>query len=474
MRRRIWIALFPGILISLLPHNLGAAELTLDGYMRQVESAHQGLQASRVAQEAAKERHGEADLALTPNLFATLQGTMDKKQQATLVQADKTEVESVNIGVSKLTDFGLTGKVYYNTSHTQLYGTDPRMVATPKFYDMAPTLEVAQSLWKNRGGEDIKNTIEVQNAQLSVTENTEQFKRQMTYLEAESAYWRLALAREAVRMQIDATSRANKLLEWTRSKVRDQLADEADLVQAQAVQEMRSLELQMAKDEEQAASAAFNTARGLAQSQVSENLARLSDELLQNYPVPQKTSERLDVTAAKEALRLSQANMELSSSKYTPSLDAFGLLALNGHDQELAKTAKGSLSTSHPTVTIGLRLNAPLGAEPISRVRGGLAKEKQAAELNFSRKKFESDREWEDLERKLHETRKRLDLSSRIVVAQKQKLDAEKKRQQTGRSTTFQVLTFEGDYATAELNHIRTKAEILGTIARMKTFGGAK
>jgi hypothetical protein len=36
----------------------------------------------------------------------------------------------------------------------------------------------------------------------------------------------------------------------------------------------------------------------------------------------------------------------------------------------------------------------------------------------------------------------------------------------------FQVMQCETDYAASQLNVIRNKAEILGIIARMKTFGG--
>jgi hypothetical protein len=36
----------------------------------------------------------------------------------------------------------------------------------------------------------------------------------------------------------------------------------------------------------------------------------------------------------------------------------------------------------------------------------------------------------------------------------------------------FQVMQAETDYASSQLSVIRNKAEILGVIARMKTFGG--
>jgi outer membrane protein TolC len=89
-----------------------------------------------------------------------------------------------------------------------------------------------------------------------------------------------------------------------------------------------------------------------------------------------------------------------------------------------------------------------------------------------SRKRFENDREWSDLGKKLEESKSRLELTQRIEKTQQRKLTAERERQSRGRSTMFQVMQCETDYASSQLNVIKNKAEILGIIARMKTFGG--
>ena len=122
--------------------------------------------------------------------------------------------------------------------------------------------------------------------------------------------------------------------------------------------------------------------------------------------------------------------------------------------------------------SVGLKLSAPIAGDMVSRMRGGWAKEKASASLNLQRKRFENEREWLDLNRKLEESKTRLHLVELIESTQKRKLVAERDRQTKGRSTMFQVTLFESDYAQSQLNVIRTKAEILGIIARMKTFGG--
>jgi outer membrane protein TolC len=57
--------------------------------------------------------------------------------------------------------------------------------------------------------------------------------------------------------------------------------------------------------------------------------------------------------------------------------------------------------------------------------------------------------------------------------AQKEKLDYEKQRFERGRSTTFQILQFENDYANAQLGAIKARTDILEIMAKLKTFGDA-
>jgi outer membrane protein TolC len=87
-------------------------------------------------------------------------------------------------------------------------------------------------------------------------------------------------------------------------------------------------------------------------------------------------------------------------------------------------------------------------------------------------KLFEQEQEWNDLNQKFHEAKKRLTLTRDIEIVQDKKLVREKARLHLGRTTTYQVLLFEQDYSTAQLARIRAQADILRILTQMKLFGG--
>ena len=450
-----------------------AAPVTLDQYLEQVRKGNDGYKASEATEDAAPNKIADAEMVYAPTVFATLQSAVDKKQQVPeAMRGNETDFTSMQVGVSKLTPWGTAGKIYYNGSHTTIKGSSKLYVPDPDWHETAPTIEVSHPLWKNANGKDISKSIELQQGQSQIAQLTERLKRKVTMAEAEGTYWRLVLARENVRVAKENFERAKKIIEWNRRRVSNELADTADLIQAQALGEVREIELTMAQDEERAASHSFNTARGDQSTDVKDELLKISPELIAKIPMPKRTGDREDLKAIQRAERLSELGADLAGGKYAPSIDLFASATLNGREDSYIKANSQSMKAKHNTYAIGLKLSAPIGSDSVSKLRSGFAKDREAAALAVQRKRYENDREWSDLSSKLNESKSRLNLSQRIEITQKRKLDAERERQSRGRSTMFQVMQAETDYASSQLSVIRNKAEILGIIARMKTFGG--
>ena len=450
-----------------------AHALTLDEYLAQVRGSNEGLKASKASVEAAAGKTEDADMVYAPTVFANIVGSDDKKEYVPVAQrGDRTQYMSTQAGVSKLTQWGTSAKVYYNSAHTDIANVSKQFVPDPKWYEASTVLEVNHPLLKNSGGEDIKRSIELQKKQADLTALSEAFKRKLTMVDAEGVYWRLVLARESLKTAKDNLDRAQKIVQWNRHRVTNELADSSDLIQAEALAQVREIELNMASDDERSAAHAFNTARGTNDDAVQDQLVRITPELIDKLPKPERKGDREDLRLAIEAENVSDISMNLTGTKYDPTLDVFASAAVNGRDTEWYKSAVGSVHAGHQTLSLGLKFSKPLGGESISRVRGAYAKDKEAATLQASRKRYENDREWSDLTRRLEESKGRLKLVQLIETTQNKKLTEERNRQQRGRSTMFQVMQAETDYAQAQLNVIKTKAEILGTFARMKTFGG--
>jgi hypothetical protein len=58
--------------------------------------------------------------------------------------------------------------------------------------------------------------------------------------------------------------------------------------------------------------------------------------------------------------------------------------------------------------------------------------------------------------------------------AQKLKFNAERKRMQEGRSTTYQIFLFEQDFLNAQLGRIQAMAQVLDVLTNMKAYEETK
>jgi Outer membrane efflux protein len=451
-----------------------AGTLTVQSFLDQVRAGNDSYKSSLSTGEAAPNKAADAEMVFAPTVFASIQSAVDKKEMKPASQrGNETDYNSGQFGISKMSSFGTAAKIYYNGSQTTIHGTSPNFVPQPSYRETSPTIELSHPLWKNANGRDLAKSIAIEQGKAQIIGLTESLKRKVSLVEAEGYYWRLVLARESLRVAKENLDRANKIIKWNRSRVINQLADSADLIQAEALGEVREIEVTMATDEEKAASHALNTARGVASSEVTDELTKITPELIARLPVPLRVAEREDLRASIQAENLSEIGADLASAKYSPSLDVVASGALNGRDVDsYTKANAESIKGKHASYMVGLKFSAPLGGESLSRLRAGFNKDKEAATLMVARKRYENDREWTDLSRRLDETRRRLTLTQRIEVTQMRKLAAERERQKRGRSTMFQVLQSESDYAASQLNVIRNKGQILEIFARMKTFGG--
>jgi outer membrane protein TolC len=182
---------------------------------------------------------------------------------------------------------------------------------------------------------------------------------------------------------------------------------------------------------------------------------------------------REDVKAAAEQQRAVIANTAVALERDSPTLDVFGSIALNGKDTSLGTATGQAFSFSHPTEAIGLRFSAPIDFAVLKNTRAGWSREQAGAELNYQRKIFEQDQSWQDLTQRLIQAKRRLQLARSVEMVQKNKMENERSRYKTGRTTTFQVLTFEQDFYSSQISRIRAQSDVLTLISQMKLFGDA-
>ena len=402
---------------------------------------------------------------------------MEQKSDATppvvpIPEYKKINYSSYQVGVSKLTSFGLDSKLYYDWRRTQYIDPSypPGIVFPPNYYYARPTVELTQPVWGNGFGRTTRAKVERTDARAVAAhfESRDDARKQLA--DTDAAYWRLVFFRDVVALQRESLAGAKRLDDYVVRQARLHLADQAEATQAEAALRLHELDLQQALDDEREAARMFNTARGVDSEDVPETLMHPDWDRL-SYPAAEPTPSRDDVQAARERVREKAGDAAISIESNRPSLDLYALFALNALQQSTEDTWARSFNGDHPTESVGLRFAMPLNYSALKKTREGYATEAKAAEEAYQRKLFELKRDWNNLTRSINEARTRLELNRQIEKAQKAKVDAEVQRLRHGRTTTYQVILFEQDYASAVISRIRAEARVMGLLAGASRYG---
>lgn len=450
-----------------------AQDLTLENYLRDVELKNGGVRGTTMSSEALKLRQDEGSLFFRPSFFLTGE-LMDDQRPTTapVFQGTQTLRQTLRAGLLQNFRTGTKTTLSYNYYKTQINGASPTVLPNKMFFDVAPMLEVTQSLWRNFLGKEFEATEVVQNAATEAQKYRDQFQLKQTMMQARNAYWRLYFAQRSLRVQEESLERAVKLRDWNRNRVRSNLVDEAELLQAEANLQNREMEHQDTLTEVATALREFNSIR---ESDEPVDLSVQNDresEYILGANLPQKGKVREDILATIALNRVSQAQAEIGTEKYKPNLELYGNYSINGRDKQYADAREQAFAATRPMSVVGVRFVTPLDFGAVADYKKSYAQEKVANEIKLKRKVFEVEKEWEILAERFNNFRERLKLTQKLEKVQERKLLSEKRRYNQGRTTTFQVLQFEQDYANAQLLKLRNERELLVVYNQLMLFSG--
>ena len=473
MQMKNQILLTPALLGCLLLSPSARSEsLSLETYLNQVMSGSPAVQASRDAIDGTLSTAKEGDLISMPKFFANSTHTIDHRQFANSFFGGRTISDNFNLGFEKQFDFGLSAKLNYNLFNNNT--TNLPAIIFPNgvnaYTSAQSQLDLTQSLWRNFFGKETRASETLAEASALASHFGEKFKLKQTLAQAETAYYRTAIANESVKLEQELLNRSKQILEWTTKRVNNHLTDKIDLLQSRASTQARALSLESALSELRTATLQFNLYRNQPGDELKEQIPLVETSRILALKTPSKAEQTDDLKAAEQSERATRASQELSLQKAQPDLALFATAAFNGVDRWSSPAISNSLTTNNPYYVLGMKFSFPLYFLETSEIRSGRERQQLAAENTTRQKVLENHEQWRDLSRKFDEARARLKMAEELVGMQKEKLEYEKYRFNLGRTTTYQVLTFEQDYAQSLISRLQIEREILGIHAQLKTF----
>jgi outer membrane protein TolC len=445
-----------------------AKALTLNEYLKQVQSQNPQARAAREAMTSTELRLKQADAQFSPELFADYGLRNDERETAQpSFMGTRTSGMDWRLGVQQQTHFGLGGKVFFQRSHTEV---EESALPLPNYVDSAVGVELSQSLWRNGFGSQTRAEYKVQIAESRIAYFREKFNFKNIILSAQNTYWSLSSLNEIVKLQEENVVRATRLRDRMRGQARVRLFDEVEALQAEAALQSRELELMSSKDERAALMRQFNTLRGVASDEV-EALDQLpSNELRLDEKMRGLRLTREDLQIMKEESLKGIAESEAAASRVLPQLDLVATYTTNGKDAKSSVSYDELNDFDHPAWTVGVHFSVPLDVSMLFDLRRAAKAGRAAADRLREYSDFNAQRVWDDLVKQHEELRLRYEKSQSVEKIQTDLVRKQQTRLRQGRSTTFETINFEQSLALTQIQRVRSQLALVQVHNAVKTF----
>ncbi len=450
--------------------------LSLDDYMSQVKGENLTYISSNESAEAFEKLKAKAKLITGFNFFATVQNSFTEQNQALQIFRYTSVYNRNNqVGISQTADFGLTTKLYYSINHVTYKGLNTSNSPNPSLassnYQGTPVLEVSLPIWKNRFGSSTRASKDVILYSNEYQKFTAKALSINSLIAAEQSYWNLVAMRRTVEIQKSALKSAEQILDYVRKKEQMNLGEKGDVLQAKALLESRKLSLKQAENDEKLAARNFNKQRYIDSFEVKEKLSSFEFAKLKNFLVPKiKANDRFDIKALEANMKLAVANAKIDEENAKPDLSVYGAYSQNQIKSGVSDTISAIPDRTGRYAMIGMKLSVPINFYTTSEIKSGARQSASAAKTNYRQKAFEQENDWQNLVQNLEISKDNLGLAQQIELAQKLKLENERKLLKQGRTTTYQILLFEQDYLNSQLTTIQLAYKMLALISQKKLY----
>jgi outer membrane protein TolC len=447
-----------------------AASLGMDEYLGQVRAQNPQLRSLK-AQDAAYALAAQEPLvAFSPQLKGELKRYDDQAEPAVdLFSPSRTLAWGWGLGVGKLFGTGTYLEGAFETDRSMIeFPPSPMLPGMLDDQGAKLSLTLNQPLWRNFMAAEVGAALRQAVHGSDAARAGNRYGAQATLLQARSAYVQLATLRQVAAIQAESLDRNSKLLEWTRRKHADNLADKVDVLQVEAALRQVALALAQTRDDEAKAVVRFNLLRGAAAAEAVGGL----EPPAASPQLPEPKGERQDLAAAQAALRSSEAMVDAVVQRFTPDLSIFAQVGMNERDPDSAKAFSDAFKLEHPTTVVGLKLTANLDLPLYRKVLAGAKQAQGSGQAQVEAKRQEAGADWQQLRDAWASVKSRLALAAELEALQKEKAEREKVRYRDGRTTNFQVLRFEDDYNLSRIQALQLSAQAAMLDAQARFYNG--
>lgn len=448
-----------------------AEALTLEKYRSQVIAKDPGFRAAKIQSEAVKWSNLSKDEITDTQIFFSYINSQDMRPtQNPSFQGTSTDVRMMSLGLQKQTEWGPSFSISQNISHTIISNAAPTAIPEPDYYDFFPEFKATVPLWRNFLGVETRSELNRREAQADLRAIQAEIQFSEISAGADIAYYTHFANVENIKIQRELLSRTEKILTWVRGQKQRGLVDTSDLHQAEAAVTLRKIDLANLTKELQVSARQFNDLRWVNSDEVSEVLIEIELDMSKLMNSKNLQLKRRDLLLKLAQLQMQEKEFQGATEHTKPQLDLAFRADWVGRDNEMSQAQSEFRHKNQTLYYVGLQFLMPLDVFKYLKVRDGLGRMSEGQSLMIKSHERAIETAWQnfvDMGGRLH---MQITLLRELEQIQKLKSDAERIRFQRGRSTTFQVLSFEQDYITARSRRISAELEARRYITQIDMF----
>jgi outer membrane protein TolC len=387
-----------------------------------------------------------------------------------------TEIESdafaaiLGPGLTGYLPTGLRYQLGVNASRNQF----TRAFDTGEEYRSGALIRMEQPLLRDFWIDAPRAQIQINRQTLRMSEWALLGQMQAVINSVELAYYNLIFTRENVRVQETALNLSQQLLRETRKRIEVGTLAPLDELQAEAEEATRRaqlIEAQRALDSQE------NTLKNLITSDfASWHHVRLSPvENLIPVPATYDVMEswrkgltmRPDLQQMRHDLERRDINLRFQRNQLFPALDLVGSYGHNALNTSYGRAFDDLARGDNPQYSAGVVMRIPLGnISARNRYRSGQA-EKQQGLLLYKQLEQDIMVQIDDAIKLAQSAFQRVEATRQARRSAEAAFNAEQRRLEAGKSTSFFVLQFQRDLTAAQFEEIRALAEYNIALAQL-------
>jgi outer membrane protein TolC len=442
--------------------------LSLQDYLRQVQSQSPSARAAVELVKAYELRMVEADSITSPEIYAEAGASDDQSEKLVPFMGRRTEGHGWTLGLRKQFVTGTSADLRYDSMWANITGAAG--IPQPNYWENKATLEVSQALWRNGFGSRTRAEIDLKQAESRQRLMQAKFNLKDLMLQAENTYWALVSYNQMIALQEENVARSKKMRDLMKNKAGLRLVDDVEYLQTQASLETRELELQTSLDERANLIRQFNMLRGSGAEAVTESLSEFPEKELLAKHVRGRRMSREDFEVLRSQAEMARAQARAGRSQVRPQLDLVGSFSANGMNPKSSDAYDEVARNEHESWRVGVRFSAALDFGLIGGMYRSYKAQQRAATDMGNAADFNLERTYNNLAIQHADAQRRLAKAVSLENLQTNLVKRERQRLLNGRTTTFQFITMEQGLAAAQIQKVKSQLGLVQVHNVLKTF----